>query len=190
MVHRRHENETGVAPGATSAEAAKNAEIASAGELAGGAPIARQASSSETPVARTFLIYANEDRAKVVASLCVTAHTITGAEQNLVLLGEDGKAILVVELQPGFDRREVETALDANLDKDPAELRSESAERKDFAPLQVEDPVKVWIDAEHKTFREGEIVAVHDGAHAFDVQLDDGTVTKVAADGLEYDDRR
>lgn len=188
MVHRRHENETGVAPGAASAEPAKNAEIASAGELAGGAPIARQASSSETPVARTFLIYANEDRAKVLASLCVTAPTITGAEQNLVLLGEDGKAILVVELQPGFDRREVGTALD--LDKDPAELRSELAERKDFRPLQVEDPVKVWIDAEHKTFREGEIVAVHDGAHAFDVQLDDGTVTKVAADGLEYDDRR
>lgn len=56
--------------------------------------------------------------------------------------------------------------------------------------LKAEDPVKVWQDAEHKTFLEGAVVAVHDGAHAFDVKLPDGTVTKVGADGLEYDDRR
>lgn len=52
------------------------------------------------------------------------------------------------------------------------------------------DPVRVWADPEHKSFREGEIVAAHDGSHAFDVKLDDGTVTKIGADGLEYDDRR
>ncbi len=56
--------------------------------------------------------------------------------------------------------------------------------------LAVGDPVKVWADLERKTFLDGEIVAVHDGAHAFDVKLADGSVTKVGADGLEYDDRR
>lgn len=48
----------------------------------------------------------------------------------------------------------------------------------------------MWADPEHKAFRTGEIVTVHDGGHAFDVELDDGAVTKVPADGLEYDDRR
>jgi hypothetical protein len=56
--------------------------------------------------------------------------------------------------------------------------------------LAVGAPVKVWADPEHKAFRLGEIAAIHDGAHAFDVKLDDGTVTKVNADGLEYDDRK
>jgi hypothetical protein len=56
--------------------------------------------------------------------------------------------------------------------------------------LKAEDPVKVWQDAEHQTFLEGRVVAVHDGAYAFDVKLSDGTVTKVGADGLEYDDHR
>jgi hypothetical protein len=37
----------------------------------------------------------------------VTAATITGAEQNIVLLDEDGKAVAVVELQPGVDRRQI-----------------------------------------------------------------------------------
>lgn len=60
------------------------------------------------------------------------------------------------------------------------------------APQELEagDPVKVWADPEHKTFRLGEIVAVHDVAHAFDVKLDDATVSKIGADGLEYDDRK
>jgi len=48
----------------------------------------------------------------------------------------------------------------------------------------------VWADPEHNKFRVGEVVAVHAGGHAFDVKLDDDTVTKVPADGLEYDDRR
>ncbi len=56
--------------------------------------------------------------------------------------------------------------------------------------LKPADPVKVWGDPEHKSFRLGEIVAAHDGGHAFDVRLDDDTVTKVPADGLDYDDRR
>jgi hypothetical protein len=56
--------------------------------------------------------------------------------------------------------------------------------------LAAGDPVRVWADPEHKAFREGSIVEIHDGAHAFDVKLDDGTVTKIGADGLEYDDRR
>jgi len=59
-----------------------------------------------------------------------------------------------------------------------------------FPELQIADPVKVWADPEHNKFRVGEVVAVHAGGHAFDVKLDDDTVTKVPADGLEYDDRR
>jgi hypothetical protein len=55
--------------------------------------------------------------------------------------------------------------------------------------LEAGDPVKVWGDPEHKTFRAGKVTSVHEGAHAYDVELDDGTVAKINADGLEYDDR-
>ena len=75
----------------------------------------------------------------------------------------------------------------------PASSSEAAAETKvSHAPqdIRVEDPVKVWADAEHKSFRVGEVVAVPEGGHAFDVELDDGSVTKVPADGLEYDDRR
>ena len=55
--------------------------------------------------------------------------------------------------------------------------------------LAIGDPVKVWSDAEHKTFLLGKVAAIHDGAHAFDVELEGGSVSKVGADGLAFDDR-
>ncbi len=191
-----NDNATGVTAESPSPKAAETAENVTAAASASSPESSSETNvSTERRAARTFLIYANEDRAKAVASISVTADTITGAEENLVLLGEDGRAIAVIELQPGFDRREVgmpaesKTTLDANLDKDPVDLAREMA-NAELLPLQVEDPVKVWADPEHKAFRVGEVVAVHEGGHAFDVKLDDGTVTKVPADGLEYDDRR
>lgn len=57
---------------------------------------------------RVFLIYRMGDPEKqTVGSLCVTATKVTGAEQNIVLLGDDLKPFAVVELEPGFDRREI-----------------------------------------------------------------------------------
>jgi hypothetical protein len=42
-----------------------------------------------------------------VAVLSVTAQIITGAEQDIVLLDEDGTAVAIVKLQPGVDRRQL-----------------------------------------------------------------------------------
>lgn len=59
-------------------------------------------------VSRTFIVYRMDDPEKdAVAVVSVSATDITGAEQNIVLLGDDLKAVAVVELQPGFDRREI-----------------------------------------------------------------------------------
>jgi hypothetical protein len=58
--------------------------------------------------------------------------------------------------------------------------------------LAVGAPVKVWSDARHKNFHLGKILAIHGEGDAFDVQLDEaggGTITKIPAGGLEFDDR-
>lgn len=54
--------------------------------------------------------------------------------------------------------------------------------------LTVGDPVRVYADPQRKQFYTGTIETVHDGGHAYDVKLGDGTVTKVPAGGLDFDD--
>lgn len=56
--------------------------------------------------------------------------------------------------------------------------------------LVVGDPVKVWADAAHKYFHMGTISAVHGQGDAYEVTLENESVTKVPAAGLEFDDRR
>jgi len=57
---------------------------------------------------RRYQIFANSDKETVVADFTISAPSLTGAEQNIVILGADSKAVAVIQLQPGFDRREVE----------------------------------------------------------------------------------
>jgi hypothetical protein len=42
------------------------------------------------------------------ASITINAPIVTGAEQNIVILDDDGRAIAIVEMQPGYDREEIE----------------------------------------------------------------------------------
>jgi hypothetical protein len=44
----------------------------------------------------------------VKAKLTIDAPNVTGAEQDLVVLDESGRALAVVEMQPGIDRKEIE----------------------------------------------------------------------------------
>jgi hypothetical protein len=53
---------------------------------------------------RMFVIH---NKSGTKATVTITAPMVAGAEQNLVILDDDGKAIAIVELQPGFDRREL-----------------------------------------------------------------------------------
>jgi len=52
-----------------------------------------------------FEIFKNNDRENTSAVLNLSAPTITGAEQNIVLLDENLDPIAVIQLQPGYDRR-------------------------------------------------------------------------------------
>lgn len=175
---------TNVTAEGSASAAAKNAEIASAGELAGGAPIARQASSSETLVspelrAEIQTIVEAYLEARHVATLEEIGALITERIDNATA---DTLAHLTPMLTAVVEKSRTTPgapAVTVHYGKPPADL----------TPVELEDPVKVWVDAEHKNFRVGTVVAVHEDGHAFDVELDDGSVTKVPADGLEYDDR-
>lgn len=127
------------------------------------------------------------DDAGLVANDTVQAAMRQLTEVDLPRLIDNAKADILAHLTPMI------TAIVAGSAPpradDPVAIAKE-AQDKNSVPLEVGWPVKVWADAEHKAFREGEIVAIHDGAHAFDVKLDDGTVSKVGADGLEYDSRK
>jgi hypothetical protein len=73
----------------------------------------------------------------------------------------------------------------------PAPLApSAIAEAPPVQTFELGDAVKVWSDTEHKAFRLGKIVGLHDRLHAYDVKLDDGSLTKISADGLAEDTRR
>lgn len=211
------EKETNVAAESSSPKAAETAENVTAAAAPGASSASSSASSSETAVSEEIdakiqkFVVATVDRYLVafpptigVAQMeqlidqagKVAATTVEMATKALELEIADkleaAKADIIAHLSPmiaAIVGKSATTALDARLDKDPAELAKQLAgERPD--DLRVEDPVKVWADPEHKAFRVGEVVAVHEDGHAFDVRLDDGSVTKVPADGLEYDDRR
>jgi hypothetical protein len=42
------------------------------------------------------------------ASITINAPIVTGAEQDIVILDADGRAMAVIEMQPGYDREEIE----------------------------------------------------------------------------------
>lgn len=46
---------------------------------------------------------------KAVATVTIDAPNLAGAEQNLVVLDDSGRALAVLELQPGIDRKEVQS---------------------------------------------------------------------------------
>ena len=200
--------ETNVTNGGTSTEAAKNAETVMPASSAGGAPIAAAASSSVTDVSP-------ELEAKILAlvSNAVEQYLFAnppklGLEQLEQITDSAQKAAADVVAQGG---RAVELELTQKIDEAKADIiahltplvsaivsgqpkpqlvpAAATAAEENGPELKAGDPVKVWADPEHSKFRLGSVVAVHDAGHAFDVQLDDGTVTKVVADGLAFDDR-
>jgi len=69
------------------------------------------------------------------------------------------------------------------------DLLARAITEKPERELAIDDPVKVWTDPEHKTFRLGKIAGIHDGASAYDVELDGGGLAKIPAGGVEFDDR-
>ncbi len=187
---------TNVTAESSAPEAAKSAENESAIVPAGGAPASSAAEAAETSVSvvltadnvrelvREYLIANALDVAQIYG-LQDRIEAVVREELRVAL--EDTKADILAHLMPMV-------AAITNAPKAAAVPFADAKDRpqlaKELGTLEPDDPVKVWTDPEHKTFRVGEVVAVHDGGHAFDVKLDDGSVTKVPADGLEYDDRR
>lgn len=186
------ENETNVSPAPASQEPAKTAATEPPIAPAGGAPGEAAVSSSETPVSSVpFHLHD-------IVSIDGLKEAVQAAVHELgVQLGEDTLAGV---------RKLVEDAIEsakADIIKHVGELvmpivaksAEDAAAAASSVPAQtahvlaVNDRVKVWADQQHKFFSVGMVVAIHDGAHAFDVRLDYGSVTKVGADGLEFDDR-
>jgi len=198
------ENATSVAKEGTSPEPAKTEEnvtaIAAPGELAGAAA----AAAEETPVSRQIVTLTAEVtdairtlvQAKLASEIALYLHEhppVTyeqiretaqeSVQAEVATAVEQAKADIIAHLMPlvgAIVEGKTPPALAARQTSPLAAVHN----------FQAGDPVKVWGDPEHKTFRLGKIVAIHDGGHAFDVELDDGTVTKIGADGLEYDDRK
>lgn len=204
------ENETNVTPAPSSSTPAKNAATSAVDELAGGAPGAPIAEAKETPVSTVF---PPEQRAAIVAILddYFLAHPVTLGLQQLEDLGDhfdrklvegiasfkDGALALAKQyVDEAIENAKADmlkhfTALASTISQvAPAAVKPSESAAVGPHELAVGDPVLVWVDKKANTFRLGEIAGIHDGAHAFDVKLDDGTVTKIPADGLQFDDRR
>jgi len=205
------ENATGVSKEATLPEPAKNAEIASAGGAPGAAPASSSAAAAETPVSTLQEPYPahHHDVAQIdtfdpkvraiVEPLIETAvHNLGVQLSEDTAVGvrkmiEDAKADILAHLTPMLRAFRSDRAIpEIPIPEVPG---ATFQDRYAHVPrsghtLEIGDPVKVWQDAEHKTFLEGQVAAVHDGAAAFDVELADGSATKVGADGLEYDDHK
>jgi hypothetical protein len=199
------ENETDVSKTATSLTSANNA----ATEAACGAPGSPSSSSSlaagATSVSEPYVL-------AILESYLATHPPTIGANQMEELIGQ---AETVAADTVDRARREIELELTKKIDDAKADILAQllpmvkaivSTSANAAAPpavtivrgtmealphsFAVGDPVKVWNDPEGKTFRLGEVVAIHEGGHAFDVKLDDGAVSMVSASGLAFDDRR
>jgi hypothetical protein len=169
------ENETNVAPEATSPEPAKTAENEPAGELAASSPGAAIAAPEETPVSPLT--------AAQVADMIEEQVSTARAEI------EDVRETLRAEIE---QLRETLRALLDRPAEPPKAMAAAAAIPSSEHELAVGAPVKIWSDARHKNFHLGKILAIHGEGDAFDVQLDDaggGTITKIPAGGLEFDDR-
>jgi len=193
---------TDVTKEGTSTGAAQNAGIEEAASSAGGAPIAAEASSSETLVSpeleAKILSFVSAAIASNPQLLGVGDAIAANAKQASDEIAEMHKA-LALELANQIDAAKADilahmtplvTALVAGQKPQPQLVPALAAPAANAHAIAAGDPVKVWADPEHEKFRLGSVVAVHDAGHAFDVELDDGTVTKVVADGLAFDDRR
>jgi hypothetical protein len=166
------ENETNVAPEATSPEPAKTAE----NEPAASSPGAAIAAPEETPV-----------------SPLTTAQVVSMIEEQVSTARaeiEDVRATLQAEIEQL--RETLRTLLDRPAAEPPKAMAAAAEIPSSEHELAVGAPVKVWSDARHKNFHLGRILAIHGEGDAFDVQLDEaggGTITKIPAGGLEFDDR-
>jgi hypothetical protein len=56
---------------------------------------------------KKYEIYRLADRGTASATIRIDAPNFTGAEQDIIALDEREIPIAVIQLQPGFDRREV-----------------------------------------------------------------------------------
>lgn len=208
-------NETNVTKTDASPEPAKTAETVTAAAAAGVAPGATDELVKETPVSAAppaVFVFPSDQRAAIVAILddYFLAHPPTIGLKQLEDLGDHFDRKLAEDIAGFKDEAQAlakeytDKAIDnakADMLKHLTELVkpivASSAAAAAIAPspvtpheLAVGDPVQVWVDKKAQTFRLGKIAGIHDAAHAFDVELDDGTVTKVPADGLQFDDRR
>lgn len=170
------ENETNVPAEGTSAEPAKTAENASAGGAPAVAPGAAAELPPETNVSPATWHDALEKIREIVAEYI---------DERLPAQIEKAKNEVIVH----FGTMISAAGMGAGAREGAAVSHSAVLAPESDIPLEVHDAVKVWADPEHQKFRTGKVVAVHDAGHAYDVELDDGTVSKVPAGGLEYDDR-
>lgn len=171
------ENETNVPAEGTPAEPAKTAENASAGGIPAVASGAADELPPETNVSPATWHEALEKIREIVAEYI---------DERLPAQIEKAKNEVIVHFGTMISAagRTGAGAREGAAVSPSAVLAPESD-----IPLEVHDAVKVWADPEQQKFRIGKVVAVHDGGHAYDVELDDGTVSKIPAGGLEYDDR-
>lgn len=106
---------------------------------------------------------------------------------------EDAKSDILSHLTPMISAIVAEKTSAAPLPAaeiaDAEKLRAEGIEATATA-LNAGDPVRVYQDADRKTFYTGRIVAMHDGGHAADVKIEElDAVSTVRIESLEYDER-
>lgn len=204
-------NETNVTPATSSPEPAKTAENSTAAVAPGVAPGAPAELVKETPVSPTpeaKVQFLTPDSVVEIVRDYLLAHPPTIGIKQLEDLGDmvDKRAAGIVQgahdeaiaLAKEYTDAQIKAAQAAIVEEITELVRPNPSAPAVAAPgapaaphvLVVGDPVKVWADAQHKDFRLGKVLAIHDGALAFDVELDDGSATKVPADGLAFDDRR
>lgn len=201
------ENETNVAPGVTSPEPAKTAENESAGGARASSPGAAIELPGETPVSyplhhhdvaqidhltpRIFAIIEESLRPQFDG----IASDLTAQLDGIAMLRdkiEELKAELAVIRDYVIDRGPAYTSAPGVPTIVPADAKTTIGIEVSVKPhvLVLGDPVKVWGDPEHATFRLGVISAVESADGPYEVTLDDDSITRVSADGLEYDYRR
>lgn len=179
------ENETNVAPEGTSPEPAKTAENETIVSSPGAPPAAPIELPQETNVSAMLDRILTEVRSICAPFRTELEQTIEKAKVDIIAK--------VTELVTPVVAKSAESAALPRYRPEELVIPPPIVEAEDQAPeahnLAVGDPVKVWADPNHKTFLLGTIAAVHGQGGAFDVETDDG-VTKIPADGLEFDDRR
>jgi hypothetical protein len=181
------ENETSVDSGSTSQEPAKTAEIESAGAPAPSSPGAAIGAPQETPVSpltaeqvammieeqvSTARAEMEDVRATLRAYIDESIMDVKGILPVMIagIIGESRKPVPITNAMTGAPEKIVAGQVHA---------------------LAVGDPVRVYKDAERKTFYTGAVTALHEGGHAADVSINEleGALTTARLDSLEYDDR-